>query len=207
MSTSNPDEIRRDIDATRGRLSDDVNALTETVRPGNVARRQGEHLKSGATRLRERVMGKAEDVGSTGGDMLSSASETAQSVPTMAKSRTQGNPLAAGLIALGAGWLVGSLLPASRVEQQAAEKAKDAAQPLMEEAKSVGQEAAQNLKEPAQEAAENIKSQAKDAADTVKEEGRSAGEDVTGSVKQAKDEGSSGSSGPSTGGSSTGPAG
>ena len=30
-----------------------------------------------------------------------------------AKQRTQGNPMAAGLVALGAGWLVGSLLPAS----------------------------------------------------------------------------------------------
>jgi hypothetical protein len=39
--------------------------------------------------------------------------------------QTQGNPLAAGLIAFGVGWLAASLIPASRPEQQAAAKAKE----------------------------------------------------------------------------------
>jgi hypothetical protein len=39
-----------------------------------------------------------------------------------------GNPLAAGLIAFGAGWLVSSLLPATRREQELADQAKQVAQ-------------------------------------------------------------------------------
>ena len=42
--TNNPDEIRREIEDTRGRLSSDVNALTETVSPSNVARRQADKV-------------------------------------------------------------------------------------------------------------------------------------------------------------------
>ena len=36
--SENPEQIRQDIEVTRGRLSDDVDVLTETVRPSNVAR-------------------------------------------------------------------------------------------------------------------------------------------------------------------------
>jgi hypothetical protein len=79
--------------------------------------------------LRERVMGTASDTtSSTGhgisstvsgvGDAASSAAssvvETASSTGAAARRRTAGNPLAAGLIAFGAGWLVSSLLPASK---------------------------------------------------------------------------------------------
>ena len=65
--TNNPDDIRREIEDTRGRLSNDVNALTETVSPSNVARRQADKVAGVATSVKERVMGTADDLRSTGG--------------------------------------------------------------------------------------------------------------------------------------------
>ena len=176
--TNNPDEIRREIEDTRGRLSHDVNALTETVSPSNVARRQADKVAGVATSVKERVMGTADDLRASGSDAASTVADAPGAAADKARSKTQGNPLAAGLIALGAGWLVGSMLPASEKEKQAASTLKDKAQPLVEEAKSVAQDTAQQLKEPAKQAAQSVKDTAVEAKDNVAQEGKSTAEDV-----------------------------
>jgi len=100
--------------------------------------------------------------------------------------KAQGSPIAAGLIAFGAGLLVSSLLPASRVEQQAAEKVKDTAQPMVENLTETAKEVAGNLKDPAQQAIEEVKSTATDAAATVKDEATSAVDDVKTQAQDSK---------------------
>jgi ElaB/YqjD/DUF883 family membrane-anchored ribosome-binding protein len=185
--TNNPDQIRREIEDTRGRLSDDVNALTETVSPSNVARRQADKVADAAASVKDRVMGTADDLRSSGSDAASSVGHAPGAAATKARRKTQGNPLAAGLIALGAGWLVGSLLPASEKEKQAAGSLKDRAQPLVDEAKTVAQDTAQELKEPAKQAAQTIKETAVDAKDTVVQEGRSTAEDVKSQAQDSSD--------------------
>jgi len=127
---NDPDQIRGDIEATRGDLSTNVNALADSERPGTVARRQAEKVTGDVSGLKDRVMGAADGATSGGGtmsDSMSSAKDTAASVPSQARRGTRGNPLAAGLIAFGGGWLLGSLLPASSAEQQAATSLKDKA--------------------------------------------------------------------------------
>ena len=176
--TNTPDEIRRDIEDTRGRLSNDVNALTETVSPSNVARRQADKVAGVATSVKDRVMGTADDLRATGSDAASTVADAPGAAADKARSKTQGNPLAAGLIALGAGWLVGSMLPASEKEKQAASALKDKAQPVVEEAKAMAQDTAQELKEPARQAAQSVKDTAMEAKDNVAQEGRSTAEDV-----------------------------
>ena len=98
--------------------------------------------------------------------------------------QTQGNPLAAGLIAFGVGWLVSSLLPASEKEKQLAQQAESAVKEhkdaLLEPAKQAAQEIGDQLKPAAQDAVESVKSTAQDAAATVKSEGQSAAQDVQG---------------------------
>lgn len=185
--TNNPDEIRREIETTRGRLSSDVNALTETVSPSNVARRQADKVAGVATSVKDRVMGTAEDLRSSGSDAATSVGQAPGAAADKARSKTQGNPLAAGLIALGAGWLVGSMLPASEKEKQAAVSLKEKAQPLVEEAKNVAQDTAQELKEPAQQAAQSIKDTATEATDTVARESKSAAEDVKSQAQSSAD--------------------
>ncbi len=71
--------------------------------------------------------------------------------------KTQGNPLAAGLIAFGAGLLVSSLIPASQKEREAADALKTAAEPLTTELTEAAKHVAEGLKEPAQAAMENVK--------------------------------------------------
>ena len=185
--TNNPDEIRREIEDTRGRLSSDVNALTETVSPSNVARRQADKVTGVATSVKDRVMGTADDLRSTGSDAASSVGQAPGMAADKARTKTQGNPLAAGLIALGVGWLVGSMLPASEKEKEAASALKDKAQPLVEEAKSVAQDAAQELKEPARQAAQNVKETATQAKDTVVQEGQSTADDVKSQAQDSAD--------------------
>ena len=189
-TTSNdPDAIRAEIDRTRGRLSEDVDVLTESVRPSSVAKRSVDRATTRASRLKETVMGSTHDVkntvmGSThdatsaGADHAHDAADAVRQAPQAARRRTQGNPLAAGAVALAAGWLVGSLLPASQKERELANQAKEQAQPLVEEAKSVAQETAQNLKQPAQEAVQSVKGTAQEGVANVKDEGTSRAQDV-----------------------------
>ena len=68
MSTSDPEEIRADIERTRTELSRDVDALGEKVKPGNVARRQVDRVRSGVTSVKDRVMGTAHDTADSARD-------------------------------------------------------------------------------------------------------------------------------------------
>ncbi len=87
-----------------------------------------------------------------------------------------------GLIAFGAGWLVWSLLPASRREQHLAEQAKERAgelgQPVAEAARRTAIEWRDNLQEPAHQAVDSVRASTTDAGRMVAEEGRSAALDV-----------------------------
>ena len=184
MSQS-PEEIRADIERTRARLGTDVDAVAEKASPSNIVHRQTDKVKDSVGRAKDKVMGAKDSVmgakhdasGSTR-SMAHDAGEAVSEAPHQIARKTEGNPLAAGLIAFGAGWLVSSLFPASKVEQQAAEKVKEQAQPLVDEVKSSAQQVAQDMKEPAREAAEDLKTSAKESAEHVKAEGQTAAQDV-----------------------------
>lgn len=234
-SSNDPEQLRREIERTRGNLSQNVNALGEAVDPSNVAKRQAEKVQDrvvGAGRgIKERIMGSNDDeyygadgrrryyaddthqsgpgvgqrlsdtgdrvsgAASDAGDRVRDAAGTArdnlEQAPAMARRKTRGNPMAAGLIALGAGWLVGSLLPVSERERELAVRAKEAAQdkgqPLVEGAKSVAQDAADNLKAPLQEAADSLKESAQESVDKVKGEGQDAAQEVKAQAQDSKD--------------------
>ena len=183
VSSDDPDAIRREIERTRGRLSNDVDTLGETVRPGNVAHRTAVSAKGRLSSVKDSVMGSAHDLQSTGGDAVHTVTDSAGDLPRKARSQARGNPLAAGAVALGLGWLVGSLMPASERERQLASTAKEKAQPLVDEAKSVAQDVAQDLKEPASEAARSVKDTAQSGVQQVKDEGQSRAEDVKASAR------------------------
>jgi len=210
MTTTNndPDAIRAEIDRTRGRLSEDVDVLTESVRPSSVAKRTASRATGRAGRLKDSVMGTAHDTTSVGADRAHDVAEGMKGAPDLARRQARGNPLAAGAVALAAGWLLGSLLPASDKERELASTAKDKAAPLVDEAKSVAQDTAQHLKEPAQQAAQSVKETAQQGAEHVRSDGTSA---VQG-VKETASNGGSSSTGSSSsygsnGGSATGSSG
>lgn len=189
--TSDPDAIRADIERTRSELSRDVNALGEAVTPGNLARRQADKVRDKATSLKDHVMGSASDLGDSASDtasgIASGMGDATHDAKQAARQRTRGNPMAAGLVALGAGWLVGSLLPASTKERELAGTVKDKAQPALDEAKSVAKDSAHHLQEPAQDAVESVKDRAQAAVENVKDEGRQATDDVRASAAESRD--------------------
>ena len=184
MSSNDPDEIREQIERTRADLSQNVNSLADTVNPAHAAKRQADRVRGALTGAKDKVMGGASTTGDNLSSARSSATDAVAGSPDRVKARTSNNPLALGLIAFGAGWLAGSLVPASSAEQQAAVRVKEAATPYVSGA---AHDVADNLKQPAQHAASTIKDAASDAADTVKSEGSSAAQDVKDEAQHAKD--------------------
>jgi gas vesicle protein len=185
--SNDPDQIRREIERTRSELSDNVNALCDKVNPGSIAKRQVGRVRGAATSVKEAVLGSDSDVADSAGSVAGTVSDAVSDAPSAVARKAQGSPIAAGLIAFGAGLLVSSLLPASRVEQQAAENIKDTAQPMVDDLTDTAKEIAGNLKEPAQQAVEEVKSTATDAAATVKDDATSAADDVKTQAQDSKD--------------------
>jgi Protein of unknown function (DUF3618) len=196
--TSDPDQIRAQIEETRVNLSQDVNHLADTVNPAQAARRKVASAQSALTGVKDKVMGtvsqSASGPASAAGDRvsavqgaardtISTAQDKVSAAPSQLRRQTRGNPLAVGLIALGAGWLVGSLLPASQAEEQAASRVKEAAAPAVTGA---AKEAAAGLQDTAQQAAESVKNSAAGAAATVKDEAAGHARDVQGQAQDAR---------------------
>jgi hypothetical protein len=212
MTTSNdPDEIRADIERTRATLSNDVDDLAESVKPQSVARRQVDKVKDAVGGVKDRVMGSDEDdySSSTVGDKAyaakdavsdkayaardtvsekaSEASEAVREAPATVKRKTQGNPLAAGVIAFGLGMLVSSLIPSSEKERQAVSQLQENLEPVKEKAIEVARDMGESLRPAAQEAAESVKSTAQEGVESVKQEGQSAAQDVKGQAQDSKE--------------------
>lgn len=206
--TSNPDDIRRDIERTRADLSHNVNALADQANPANIARRQVDKVTGGARDLKTRIFGDPHDPWDDGavGDVqhraagavedarvaaagaVGDAKDAVQDAPRQVRRQTQGNPLAAGLIAFGLGALVGGLVPSTRAEQDWATTAKDKAEPLVEEAKAMAQEAAEHLKPAAQQAADTLKDAATAAGEHVRDDAQVAADDVRSQAELAADQ-------------------
>jgi gas vesicle protein len=214
--SENPDAIRADIEATRARLGTNVDAVADKVTPSNIVHRQTDKVKDAVTGVKERIMGAADSATSTVQDRvhsgaghtsdalhstgdslheakdnvatkLSDAGTAISHTPDQLKTKTQGNPLAAGLIAFGAGMLISSLIPASQKEREAAQQLKTAAEPLATQVTDAAKDMVQDLKEPAQDAMENVKATATEGVQNVKAEGQDAVTDVKDRATDAKD--------------------
>jgi hypothetical protein len=218
MTTSNdPEAIRRQIEQTQRELSYDVDALNEKVNPSRVVDRRVSAAKGRFSRAKDRVMGsahdtrasaqyRAQDAAGTVQDKAHGAAETVQGAaqqtaqavqqaPDTIVRQAQGNPLAAGLIAFGVGWLVSSLMPASEKERQLAQQAESAVRehkdellaPAQQAAQETAQEVAGELRSAAMHAAKEVASTAASAAGTVAHEGKSAAQDVKGQAQESKE--------------------
>ncbi|WP_456283264.1 DUF3618 domain-containing protein [Microbacterium sp. JZ101] len=181
--TDSPDAIRADIERTRRELGRDADALVDKVTPSKIMDRQTSRLKGAFGSLRERVMGAADDAGSSVHD----AGETVADATHRAAAKAEGNPMAVGLIAFGVGLLASSLIPASGREKRIAQDVREQAQPLVDEVKDVAQEVGAHLREPAQQAAESIRDTATEAAEHVKSEAQGSADAVAGRAQEARD--------------------
>ncbi len=193
-----PDQLKADIERTRSELTVDVDALADKVSPTQIARRRTEGMKHRAVSVKERVMGRADDLTSTArsgmnsaGASASSAADTVGQAPTMVKQQAQGNPVAAGLIAFGVGMLAATLFPATQQERQLGtavkEQGSDLAQPVIAAAKEAAEQVRSDVQPAAQEAVQQVKESAKDAANTTAETAKDRSGDVVETAKGGAD--------------------
>ncbi|GAA3423550.1 DUF3618 domain-containing protein [Streptosporangium sandarakinum] len=211
-----PDEIRREIAATRAELAADVDRLADRTSPSRIIQRRTDRMREKLYSVRERVMGTPshaahqaryqaghaahgvrETAAGAAGAVRETAAGAADSVrhgaqqatelvreaPEQAMRGTQGNPLAAGLIAFGAGLLAAALIPATEAEQRAAQQVKEQAGDMMEPVKEAVRESAQQLgqeaKQVAQEAVGQVRDTAGEAAKATGDHARDQAHQVT----------------------------
>lgn len=125
---------------------------------------------------------RGQQIASSISDSASSAADAVSNAPQAVRQKARGNPLAAGLVAFGAGLLAAAVLPESRREQRAVSQI----EPMLTDAISAGADQARemvdDMAEPAKEAVEDMKHAGSDSVSNVKEtateEAKGAAEDV-----------------------------
>lgn len=187
-------ELRQDLDEQRDDIARTVDEIQNRVSPGRVWARESYRMRHRVTDWKDRIMGndqpyyssgsrsgssgQTEGAGSSFGDRLSDAKETVAGAPEEMRRQTQGNPLAAGLIAFGAGLLVSSLIPETERERQLAEGIQPLVSDVVGEARQAASTVAQELKEPAEQAVQEVKDAAQQAATDVRDTAQSGVEEV-----------------------------
>jgi gas vesicle protein len=184
-----PDRLKQDIERTRASLSRDVDLLAEKTSPRQVARRRW-------TAVKEKVMGttedtryatrgqahrigdKASELSDTASEKASAAADRVREAPQAVARQTQGNPLAAGIIAFGVGLLTASLVPVTDAERRAGQQLKDQTGDLTEKAKDVASDLKDEFGDTVQEAAGQVRETARHAAQTTRETARSDAQEV-----------------------------
>jgi ElaB/YqjD/DUF883 family membrane-anchored ribosome-binding protein len=213
-----PDRIRNDIESTRAALARDVNRLADRTSPTRVAQRRWTAVKERVRGVSDKVMGApsgatqsvhdaaakagdragdvAHEVGARAGDVAhevgaraGDAADAVRQAPQAVATKTQGNPVAAGVIAFGVGLLAASLIPESDVERRAVQQLRDDSGDLVDRVREPLTESAQqlkeNLSEPVREAVDQVKETARDAAQTTAYEAKSSARDAADQVRSA----------------------
>lgn len=188
MADQNIEDLRREAEAQRQDLAADVELVADRVSPTRIAGRQKAKITGGVDSLRDRVFGTPDHRRSAdrlpGGadddrslrDRAGDAAHKVREVsPSSVSDLAEGNPLAAGVIGLGVGLLVATLLPGSEREQRVADDLQDRVDHAAVGVVRSGQQAV----EPAvQEGVDAVKESAQDSVQAVKEQTKSAADDV-----------------------------
>ncbi|MFD3685407.1 DUF3618 domain-containing protein [Nocardiopsis sp. NPDC058631] len=185
------DRIRQDIELTRAELTQDTDKLVSRANPRTEIDRRTRQVRHRAQEMKDRVMGSmpsGSDGDSTGSAIRQNAgqlADTVRSAPQQAAQQTRGNPLAAGLIAFGAGLLAASLLSESKAEQRAAQQVQNRAGGMIEPVEQAVSESVDRVKEQATESARDAGEQLKESAS---EKAQSTGEQAQKEAKGASEE-------------------
>jgi gas vesicle protein len=188
--------IRRDIQGTRERLGDTVDALSYKA---DVKERARDYVgdktgavTSGASSVVHRVTDAADSVVHKVSGTAPSPAGVRDSAGTAAergKGLAQENPIGLAIAGVAVGFLVGLALPSTRVED---ERIGPVADEVKELAKETGHEAVERGKVVAEEvkqtSAEAGRTAVQDIAETVKEQGQEQGQELLQSTRsQAQD--------------------
>jgi ElaB/YqjD/DUF883 family membrane-anchored ribosome-binding protein len=166
-------------------MSDTVDQLAHKA---NVPGRVKESIADKRDRLKQQMQGtasKVSDATPDGSDVREGAKQ--------AVGFAEENPLGLALGGVAAGFLLGMLLPSTRIEDEKVgpvadevkDRAKETGQEALERGKQVAQDAAETATESAQEAAQDVKETVKDSGREQAEELRSSGEQQANEVRSS----------------------
>lgn len=184
-----PDRLRQDIENTRVSLTRDVDRLAEKTSPKRAAQRRW-------TAVKDKVMGTSEHARQATSETTQSAVGTIQdkaqdvadsvrSAPQAVAQQTQGNPIAAGIIAFGVGMLAATLIPATDAERRAGQQLRENAGDLTDRVKDLAGETKDDVSGSVRQAAGRVKETARDAAQTTTQQARSSAQDAKERTQQA----------------------
>ena len=190
------EELRYEIADTRAELGQTLDAIGDRVSPGRMIERRKNRLVSGVRSAKDRIMGtgsdaghavsdRAQGMGNTITETAGSAVDSVRGAPEAARQQAQGNPMMAGAVAFGVGFLVAAAFPPSRAEEQLAEQAMDKAEPVKQQLMETGQEVAEHLKESATEAVGQVKQAATEGAGQVADTAKDASQTTKDAVRDA----------------------
>jgi ElaB/YqjD/DUF883 family membrane-anchored ribosome-binding protein len=182
------EELRRDIAARRDDLGRDLDAIGDRLSPGRMVERTRGRARYRVTTMRERVMGRARGTGSRVGDQGRDTATAVKEAPGQAlhavEDRVEGSPLAAGFVALGIGFLAGSVLPGTRSEADLASRIEPGLEEATRTVAAGAKEAASQVADVARDQATDLKDQATDAAHqvstTAQDHAKAAADEVSG---------------------------
>lgn len=200
-----PDELREEIEETRARMGDTVEALGYKADvPARTRERVTDAKESVAGRVssvKERVVGSATSAKDSVADTTTGAKERVRSaVPDgrqvgerarRTASVAQENPVGLALGSVALGFLAGLVFPSTRVEDERlgpiADEVKERARETGQEAVERGREAAQQV---SQSATETVKHAAQNVAETAREAGQQHAEELRQSAQEKAQEAS-----------------
>lgn len=184
-----PSAIRNEIEDTRERMGDTVDALAYKA---DVKTRAKESVSDKVSSVKEKVVGAKDSVsGSVGGAKESVSGTVSDRTPDgeqvkqqarRAAGVAQENPLGLALGAIAVGFVAGMLIPSTRVED---EKLGPMADQVKEKAQETGQAALEHGKQVAQDVAQTAKDAGQQAVQQTKEAAQSSGQEH---ARQVKDE-------------------
>jgi hypothetical protein len=179
-----PDAIRQDIEQTRAEMTDTVEALGyKADMPSRAKEKVAEKVDAArakvseaTTRAKQAVVGSTADAGDTAGRVRDAApsGEQVKRTARRAAGLAQENPLGLAIGAAALGFLVGLVVPSTRVEDQ---RLGPVADQVKDRARETGQEALERGKQVAQEAVSS-------AAETARQRGQQQTQDLADSTKQ-----------------------
>jgi len=172
---------RRRWTATKQRMR----GISDRVMGTPAGRYHGDHAHSVADSVRDRAATAAdagrhvvEQVGDQAKEVAGDVADTVRRGPQLVGQQTQGNPVAAGLIAFGVGLLGASLIPVSDVERRAGQRLTEHGGELIEPVRRPLAESARQLKDDltgsVTDAAQQVKQRAAEGAQATAEQTRSS---------------------------------
>ena len=190
------EELRSEIVQQRQDLSRDFEMIGDRVSPSRIVERRTEAAKGRVRRMKEAVMGSADDIGSSASDRMGSVRDSAGNAvgevggmvadaPHRIEDGTRGNPLAAGVVAFGLGLLAATVLPTTRKERQLTREVQPQLEHAAQAAMAAGKDVAQEMQPAVQQAGSELGDVAKDAAAQVQQTAQQHASSATETAREA----------------------